>query len=39
MPEITLSKNIGGEPFRLRHNASVEGYYRGRRLSGFKDKE
>lgn len=39
MPEITPTKNVGGEPFRLRHNASPEGFYRGRRLSGFKDKD
>jgi ribosomal protein L32 len=37
LPEITLSKQIDGEPFRLNHNASPEGYYKGRRLPGFKD--
>jgi large subunit ribosomal protein L32 len=38
MPEIELNKQVGAEPFRLRHNASPEGYYKGRRLPGFKDK-
>ena len=38
MPEIDLNKQVGVEPFRLRHNASPEGYYKGRRLPGFKDK-
>lgn len=37
LPEITANKQVGSEPFRLRHNATPEGYYRGRRLSGFKD--
>ena len=38
MPEITPTKNVGGEQFNLRHNASPDGYYRGRRLPGYKDK-
>lgn len=37
LPEITLAKQVEGEPFRLNHNASPEGYYKGRRLPGFKD--
>ncbi len=37
LPEITLSKQADGEPYRLNHNASPEGYYKGRRLPGFKD--
>ncbi|HLO99277.1 MAG TPA: 50S ribosomal protein L32 [Fimbriimonas sp.] len=37
LPEITVSKQVDGEPFRLNHNASPEGYYKGRRLPGFKD--
>ncbi|MEI7985385.1 MAG: 50S ribosomal protein L32 [Armatimonadota bacterium] len=37
LPEITLSKQVDGEPFRLNHNASPEGYWKGRRLPGFKD--
>ncbi|MEI7577619.1 MAG: 50S ribosomal protein L32 [Armatimonadota bacterium] len=36
LPEITLSKQVDGEPFRLNHNASPEGYWKGRRLPGFK---
>jgi ribosomal protein L32 len=37
LPEITPSKQVDGEPFRLNHNASPEGYWKGRRLPGFKD--
>ena len=37
MPEITQNKNVGEEPYRLMHNASPDGYYKGRRLPGFKD--
>ncbi|MBX7131177.1 MAG: 50S ribosomal protein L32 [Fimbriimonadaceae bacterium] len=37
LPEISLSKVPGAEPFRLNHNASTNGYYKGRRLPGFKD--
>lgn len=37
LPEITASKQVDGEPFRLNHNASPEGYYKGRRLPGYKD--
>ncbi|MCE2765464.1 MAG: 50S ribosomal protein L32 [Armatimonadota bacterium] len=37
LPEITLTKRVDGEPFRLNHNASAEGFYKGRRLPGFKD--
>ena len=39
MPEIQVNKQIGGEPYILRHNATPDGYYKGRRLPGFKDKE
>ncbi len=39
MPEITATKNVNGEPFHLRHSASPDGYYKGRRLPGFKDKD
>ena len=39
MPELTPTKNVTGEPYNLRHNASPDGYYKGRRLPGFKDKE
>ncbi len=37
LPEITASKQADGEPYRLNHRASPEGYYKGRRLPGFKD--
>ncbi|MCH8275060.1 MAG: 50S ribosomal protein L32 [Armatimonadetes bacterium] len=39
MPEITPSKQQSGDAFVLPHNASPDGYYKGRRLPGFKDKE
>lgn len=38
LPEVTPTKNVQGEPFSLRHCASPDGYYKGRRLPGFKDK-
>jgi ribosomal protein L32 len=38
LPEIVLTRNVNGEPFRLNHNASPDGYYKGRRLPGYKDK-
>lgn len=37
MPEIQVDKKVGGD-FILRHRASPDGYYKGRRLPGFKDK-
>lgn len=37
MPEIEVNKQVGGEPYRLRHAATADGYYKGRRLPGFKD--
>lgn len=37
MPEIENNKQVGGEPFKLRHNATPDGYYKGRRLPGYKD--
>jgi large subunit ribosomal protein L32 len=37
MPEIQENKRVGGEPYFLRHNATPDGYYKGRRLPGFKD--
>lgn len=37
LPEIVVSRQVDGEPYRLNHNASPEGYYKGRRLPGFKD--
>lgn len=39
MPEIQENKQRTGEPFFLRHNATPDGYYKGRRLPGYKDKE
>lgn len=38
LPEVTPTKNVNGEPFALRHCASPDGFYQGRRLPGFKDK-
>ncbi len=37
MPEISANKQIGGEPYKLNHCATPDGYYKGRRLPGFKD--
>lgn len=38
LPEIVATNQRNGEePFRLNHNASKDGYYKGRRLPGFKD--
>lgn len=37
LPEITQSKQVGSSPFHLRHHATPDGYYRGRRLPGYKD--
>jgi len=39
MPEIQVNKQVGAdsEPFVLRHCATPDGYYKGRRLPGFKD--
>lgn len=36
--EITPTKSVTGEPFALNHNASPDGYYKGRCLPGYKDK-
>lgn len=38
LPEVTPTKNVQGEPLALRHCASPDGFYKGRRLPGFKDK-
>lgn len=35
MPEIDKSKQVGGSPYTLRHCATPEGYYKGRKLPGF----
>jgi len=37
LPEVTLSRQVGGSALHLRHHASADGYYKGRRLPGFKD--
>ena len=37
LPEISVNKQVGGEPFVKNHNATPDGYYKGRRLPGFKD--
>ncbi|MHC5066572.1 MAG: 50S ribosomal protein L32 [Planctomycetota bacterium] len=39
MPEVSETKTIGGDPLHLRHCASKDGYYKGRRLPGYKDAE
>ena len=38
LPETSETNNVAGEPLNLRHNASPDGYYKGRRLPGYKDK-
>jgi ribosomal protein L32 len=38
LPEIQLNKQVGGEEYVLRHRATPDGYYKGRRLPGFSDK-
>ena len=38
LPEVEATKQVGGEPFKLRFRATPDGYYKGRRLPGFKDK-
>jgi ribosomal protein L32 len=38
LPEVASTKNVQGEPFRINHYASPDGYYKGRRLPGYKDK-
>lgn len=37
MPEIQVNRQSDGETIHLRHNATPDGYYKGRRLPGFKD--
>ncbi len=39
MPELSETKNVGGEALHVRHCASLDGYYKGRRLPGYKDKD
>ena len=37
LPEIEPNKQVGGEAYKLRHAATPDGYFKGRRLPGFKD--
>jgi len=37
MPEIQKNRQVGGETHVLRHCATPDGYYKGRRLPGFRD--
>lgn len=40
LPEIEINRVQGSnEPLKLRHHASPDGYYKGRRLPGFRDKK
>lgn len=39
LPEVVETKNVNGEPAKLMHHASPDGYYKGRRLPGYKDKD
>jgi ribosomal protein L32 len=38
MPEVQETKQAGSYPAFLRFTATLDGYYKGRRLPGFKDK-
>lgn len=38
LPELSETRNVQGEPLHRRHCASPDGYYKGRRLPGYKDK-
>ncbi|KAA0229289.1 MAG: 50S ribosomal protein L32 [Armatimonadetes bacterium] len=38
MPELVPNKQQGGSPFVLPHTATPDGYYKGRRLPGYKDR-
>jgi len=38
LPEVTEERKVGSESFHLNHNATNDGYYKGRRLPGFRDK-
>ncbi len=39
MLELSATKNVQGDPLHVRHCASKDGYYKGRRLPGYKEKE
>jgi len=37
LPEVTANKNVGSDyNLHLRHHATPDGYYKGRKLPGFK---
>lgn len=38
MPEIAVNRQSTGEPHHRYHFATPDGYYKGRRLPGFKDR-
>ncbi len=38
MPEVAEDRRSGGETLHLNHCATPDGYYKGRRLPGFRDK-
>jgi len=38
MPTVVLNRQQGGEPFVLPHTASPDGYYKGRKLPGFRER-
>lgn len=38
LPEVSETKQVGAAPLHKRHCASPDGYYKGRRLPGYKDK-
>ncbi|MBI5707493.1 MAG: 50S ribosomal protein L32 [Armatimonadetes bacterium] len=38
LPEVTEEKRVGGESHHLNHHATPDGFYKGRRLPGFKTK-
>jgi large subunit ribosomal protein L32 len=38
LPEIGEDRRSGGETLHLNHSATPDGYYKGRRLPGFRDK-
>lgn len=37
LPEIQVTRMQNGDNVHLRHNATPDGYYKGRRLPGYKD--
>lgn len=38
LPELSIQRHEGQNVVHLMHNATLDGYYKGRRLPGFKDK-